>query len=342
MRIPVIDVSRFTHGSPGERAGVVEAIDRAASDVGFMQIVGHGIPVATEQGLKAALDGFFGLPLDEKLAWRPSEVHLNRGYTAPRTESLSYSLGLTSAADLFEAFNVGTPASHFPGLDLPAATYPENIWPTAPETFRPQIEAWFAATARLARQMTRIFEPALGLPEGYFAPFQDHSVDVLRLNHYALPEGEVRLEAGQMGMGAHTDFGIVTILWADPVTPGLQVLDGAGLWHDVVPIPGALLINLGDVLARWTNDRWISTMHRVLPSIDAQGRPHRRRSAAFFHDGNFDALITCLPGCADADRPARYGPVTVAEHISAKLAGSRGLKLNKNAAHEAQRLRSTS
>ena len=90
-------------------------------------------------------------------------------------------------------------------------------------------------------------------------------------------------------MGAHTDYGIVTLLWADPV-PGLQILDGDGDWCDVQPAPGALLVNLGDLLARWTNDRWMSTMHRVVPPTDADGRLMRRRSAAFFHDGNADAL----------------------------------------------------
>jgi isopenicillin N synthase-like dioxygenase len=138
-------------------------------------------------------------------------------------------------------------------------------------------------------------------------------------------------------MGAHTDYGIVTVLWADPIL-GLQILDSHGTWHDVVPAEGALLVNLGDLLARWTNDRWISTLHRVLPPRDDEGRLVRRRSAAFFHDGNADAVISCLPGCATDKNPARYESVTVADHLAAKLNGSRGLVANPDAEREGARL----
>jgi isopenicillin N synthase-like dioxygenase len=138
-------------------------------------------------------------------------------------------------------------------------------------------------------------------------------------------------------MGAHTDYGIVTLLWADPV-PGLQILDGNGEWCDVLPAPGALLVNLGDLLARWTNDRWMSTMHRVVPPTDHDGRLIRRRSAAFFHDGNADALIATLDPCLDADGGTPYEPVTVTEHLAQKLGGSRGLELNDHASREAARI----
>ncbi len=340
--IPVIDIADFAGGTEAVRRRIASEVDRAAREVGFMQITGHGINEAAIAQLTGAMDGFFGLPAELKNAWRAPAPHINRGYTGAGTERLSYSLGVSTAADLFEAFNVGLQASDMPHLHLPSSVYPENIWPDEPATFGAHISLWFGHAARLARTMTRIFEVALGLPAGYFAPFQDHSVDVLRLNYYDLPDSSIRLEPGQMGMGAHTDFGICTILWADPVYPGLQILDHGGSWHDVAPAPGALLINLGDLLARWTNERWISTMHRVLPSVDANGRVVRRRSAAFFHDGNFDAVISCLPGCANAGNPARYQPVTVADHIAAKLAGSRGLQLNPDAERDALRLRQAS
>jgi isopenicillin N synthase-like dioxygenase len=136
-------------------------------------------------------------------------------------------------------------------------------------------------------------------------------------------------------MGPHTDYGIVTILWADPL-PGLQILDKEGGWHDVLSAPGALLINLGDLLARWTGDRWLSTMHRVQAPIDAQGRVFRRRSAAYFHDGNADARITGLTGPSAG--AVVYEAITVGDHLAAKLAGSRGLQLNAKAQREASRL----
>jgi isopenicillin N synthase-like dioxygenase len=137
-------------------------------------------------------------------------------------------------------------------------------------------------------------------------------------------------------MGAHTDYGIVTVLWADPV-PGLEILDAGGRWHPAQPAPGALLVNLGDALARWTNDEWLSTMHRVAaPRVDGVLVP--RRSAAYFHDGNVDAVIECLPSCVRPGRPPAYEPVTVGEHLRAKLAGSRAGQLTGTAQREAARL----
>lgn len=337
FEVPVIDVAAFASGSPDERRAIASAVDRAATEVGFMQIVGHGIPDATIDALGRAMDDFFAMPMDAKMRYRPASVDTNRGYSPPTSERLSYSLGVPSAADLFEAFNVGTPASRFPHLPLPAGPYAENIWPD--DAFRRAIEGWFAEAGALARRLTAIFAVALGLPDDFFVAYQDHSIDVLRLNHYALPDGPVTLDDDQLGMGAHTDYGIVTVLWADRVTPGLQILDGEGTWHDVVPAPGALLVNLGDLLARWTNDRWISTMHRVLPPIDRDGRVVRRRSAAFFHDGNADAIVSCLPGCAASSDDVLYAPIRIDDHIAAKLAGSRGLALNPDAGREAARLR---
>jgi isopenicillin N synthase-like dioxygenase len=119
--------------------------------------------------------------------------------------------------------------------------------------------------------------------------------------------------------------------------PGLEIHGVDGEWHPVRPAHGALLVNLGDAIARWTNEEWISTLHRVAPPR-VGGTLVPRRSAAYFHDGNVDAVIEPLPSCVSAANPARYEPVTVGEHLAAKLAGSRGGQLNPHAAREAARL----
>ncbi|MFF4288850.1 isopenicillin N synthase family dioxygenase [Streptomyces sp. NPDC001633] len=338
LEVPVIDISGWANGTEAARTALATAVDRAARTVGFLQIRGHGIPEEAVGAFADALDAFFALPIEEKRRLRAPSPDINRGYTPPRTEKLSLSLGVPAAAeDLFEAFNVGSEASSFPGLDLPEAHYPANIWPSLPG-FRQAVEEWCRRAGGLARRMTGIFAHALGLPEGYFAPFTDHSLDVLRMNHYPLPDRELAVDRGRMGMGAHTDYGIVTVLWADRV-PGLQILDGDGRWHDVLPEPGCLLVNLGDLLARWTNDRWRSTMHRVLPPTDEQGRVVRRRSAAYFHDGNWDAEISALPGCVPPGTAPRHPPTTVGRHLTGKLAGSRAGRRNDNSPREAARLR---
>ena len=332
----MIDIDGWHAADPATRAAIAAAVDHAGRTVGFMQVVGHGIAPATIDALTAAIDAFFDEPAEFKARYRSPQPEINRGYSPPRSERLSYSLGVVTPDDLFEAFNVGASTTDFPDVHgLDPVVYAANIWPATPG-FRPAVDAWFAAAGTVARTMTAIFAASLGLPDGYFTAYTDHSIDVLRINHYAVPPG-IELADGQLGMGAHTDYGIVTILWADPV-PGLEILRPDGNWLPVTPHPGALLINLGDLTERWTNDRWTSTMHRVVPPRDADGELVRRRSAAYFHDGNADASISTLPTCRAADGSSNYPDVTVAEHLAAKLGGSRGLQLNTSATREAARI----
>ncbi|WP_121255052.1 isopenicillin N synthase family dioxygenase [Nocardioides ferulae] len=343
FHVPTVDIGAYVSGGDeADRLAAATAFDEAARTVGFVQVTGHGIPVEVTDAFAAALDGFFGLPPEAKRAYRtPPEV--NRGYAPPKTESLSLSLGLAPANrmhDFFEAFNVGAAVSDYPGLDLPEEDYPENVWPAEAEGFREAVTAYYDEAARVARTMTAMFADALGLPAGFFARYTDHSLDVLRMNNYALEPGEIELDGDLTGMGEHTDYGIVTVLWADQVR-GLQVLGRDGGWHDVLPADGALLINLGDLMARWTNDRWMSTLHRVKPPV-VDGRIERRRSAAFFHDGNVDAVIETLPTCLDVTNDGAfsspYPPITVGGHIRAKLAGSRAGVANTEAEREAARV----
>lgn len=330
--VPVVDIapclSRIGASSdPAARTRVAAELGMACREVGFVQVVGHGIAPTVLAGLAGAIDAYFAQPLAAKLRDR-APPQINRGYAPPRSESLSRSLGFESASpldDYFEAFNVGTTAAEFPQLELPAEVYADNRWPASDggfdgARFQAAVMAYFSEAGRVARCLCRIFADALQVAPDTFAAVTDHSVDVLRLNHYALPEGLAVHDETPTGMGAHTDYGIVTVLWADPV-PGLQVLSADGVWHDVMPAPGALLVNLGDLTARWTNDRWRSTLHRVRPPI-VDGKVQRRRSAAYFHDGNVDARIETLPCCVGADGSA-YGPITIGEHLAAKLAGSR-------------------
>ena len=338
FQVPIVDISAYTDGgTAAERRTTAQAIDKACRTVGFIQIVGHGIPSEAARRLTSAMDDFFSLPLEEKK--RSVIAGVNRGYSAPKTEQLSLSLGVESATrmnDFFEAFNIGQGVDAYPDLDLPPQHYADNLWPAGVSGFPEKTQAWFAEAGRVARTLTTIFADALDLPPDYFDQFTDHSLDVLRMNNYALPPGEIELDGDLTGMGEHTDYGIVTVLWADRI-PGLQVLADDGSWNDVMPEPGALLINLGDLTARWTNELWKSTLHRVKPPV-VDGRIERRRSAAYFHDGNVDALIATLPGVVAPGETELYPPVTVADHISAKLAGSRNLVANANAEREALRV----
>ncbi len=340
FHVPAIDITPYVgDGTPEERAAVARAVDEACRTVGFMQILGHGIPQERIDGLAAAMDAFFALDLDAKKQYR-TPPKINRGYSPPKSESLSLSLGVESATrmnDFFEAFNVGAAQSDYPGVALPDDDYAENVWPEGVDGFRDGVSAYFAEAKRVAETMTDIFEDALGLPDGYYDDYTDHSLDVLRMNNYALPPGRIELDGDLTGMGEHTDYGIVTILWADQVR-GLQVLGDDGSWNDVSPADDALLINLGDLTARWTNGQWKSTLHRVKPPI-VNGTIERRRSAAYFHDGDIDAVIRTMPQLVDAEHPDLFPePITVGEHIRAKLAGSRAGKINTAAGGERERV----
>jgi isopenicillin N synthase-like dioxygenase len=302
--VPVVDLAD---------SGAPEAVDGACRSVGFFSLVGHGIGPDVIDRMLTATDAFFRLDTDDKLRWQPASPSINRGYAAKGTEALTYSLGVEGMPpDLFEAFNIGSPE--------------DNIWPEAygMSDFRPALEAYFGEARRVAHRLTAVFARALDLDPAFFGDKTDHSTDTLRVNNYERAAGDADPLEGQQRMGAHTDYGIVTILYADPV-PGLQIVAPDGSWADVLPSTGALLVNLGDLLAEWTNDRWRSTLHRVVPPPRHATGPVRRRSVAFFHDGNPDALIECLPTCCTSSNPAKYPPTTAGEHVAAKLRGPRTL-----------------
>ncbi len=321
--VPVIDISGWDSAGMTDRSRIAAALDDACRRIGFVQIVGHGVPEILCQRLRGVTDAFFDLPLQDKLRYRPPAPEINRGYAPMGSESLSYSLGVDSPPDLFEAFNVGVGSPPTPADD--PVVFAPNIWPERPAGMQAAVEAYFAAAQGLADRLTEIVAVALDLPDIYFADKTDRSVDVLRANHYRRRSGDPAPDEGQMRMGAHTDYGILTVLLADPV-PGLQIVGPDGAWHDVVPRADGFVVNLGDALAVWTNDRWKSTLHRVVPPPPSATGEARRRSYALFHDGNLDAVIECLPSCCGPDNPAKYEPVTLGQHIMNKLLGPRTMQ----------------
>jgi isopenicillin N synthase-like dioxygenase len=338
--VPVVDLAPWLGGDAHQRAAVARALDDACRTIGFMQVVGHGIPEAISAALRSETELFFQRPLADKLSCSPGRPGLNRGYAAMGSEALAYSIGVEpSRPDLLEAFNVGPDlvpddAWH---REAPYDFFAPNIWPSEMPALRRAVTRYFAEAERVGLLLTEVFALALGLGEGWFRPHVERSTLTLRMINYERRPGDPEPEAGQMRMGAHTDYGVVTVLLADPV-PGLQVLGPDGTWHDVTPLPGALLVNLGDMTAQWTNDRWRSTLHRVVPPpANAEGRA-KRRSAAFFLDANYDAVIECIPTCQSAETPAKYPPVVAGEHLIQKILGPRALTPSKATNTAADRL----
>jgi isopenicillin N synthase-like dioxygenase len=341
--VPVVDLAPWNAGDARAHAAVARAVDEACRSIGFMQIVGHGIDLAVSAALREETERFFALPLPHKQKYTPAQPGLNRGYAAMGSEALAYSIGVVpTRPDLFEAFNVGPDqvpddAWH---RAAPYDFFAPNIWPPDMLALRAAVTRYFAEAERVALTLTDVFALALGLPERWFRPFVERSTLTLRMINYEQRPDDPAPEPDQMRMGAHTDYGVVTVLLADAV-PGLQILGPDGAWHDVSPQPGALLVNLGDMTAQWTNDRWRSTLHRVVPPPTAAGRA-KRRSAAFFFDANYDALIECIPTCRSAEQPAKYPPVVAGEHLIQKILGPRALKISEATNTAAGRLQPVS
>jgi isopenicillin N synthase-like dioxygenase len=331
-----IDMGPFRAGSPAERRAVAEQFDAAGRDSGFFAVTGHGVDPGLMAEMLEVTAAFFDLPVEHKRRYLLEDRAANRGYAPEGSEALAYSLGEAELPpDLFEAFNIGrelTPAQEAePYYSAVRARYfAPNVWPDAPAGFRATWLAYWDAAEHLAMDIMRAAALALDLPEDHFVPSIDRSISVMRANNYQRRAGAPVPEAGQMRMGAHTDYGSITVLLADRV-PGLQLRDDAGDWHDVLPPEDGFLVNIGDLLAEWTNDRWRSTMHRVVPPPPGDG-PVRRRSIAWFQQPNWDAVISCLPHCHDDEHPPQYRPVTSGEHLMAKLMGPRLLRPSEVAA----------
>lgn len=296
--IPLLDWSRFTSGK--DRDGFVADLSRACRDTGFFLVTGHGIPQSLIDDTLAAADTLFALPVEEKAKYDIRKVGNNRGWSGPGTENLDDSQ--PGQVDRKEAFNVGLElADDDPRLAQPFRG--KNSWPDLPG-FRDTILAYFDAVHALGIDLHRAIALDLGLPEHYFAPFLDEPLATLRMLRY--PGGTP--EPGQIGAGAHTDYGSITVLYSDG-EPGLQLKPRGKDWMDVPAIPGAFIINIADCLMRWTNDIYVSTPHRVLVPKNP------RRSLAFFLDPNPDAVIEALPGTG----AAKYPPVSGAEYLKMRL-----------------------
>ena len=333
--LPILDLARWTRDAADRRALAAD-LDAAAGEVGFFQLVGHGVPADLVERARSITDEYFALDLEEKLPHRPPSAEINRGYAPRNSESLAYSLGggaTPRPPDLFEAFNIGEEG--WPAHDPVYASrahdiFAANIWPARPVGFHEAVMAYFAAVKDLAWRFSRVVATALGLDETFFNDKIDHSTNLLRIISYATGATDPDPLERQIGMGAHSDYGLFTILYADPV-PGLQVVGPDGAWHDAVPHPGAFVVNIGDLMAQWTNDRWRSTLHRVLPPARPERGVNRRRSMAFFFDGNWDMAVAALPTCVSADNPAKYPSVMAGDHLMAKLLGPRLLQASKAA-----------
>lgn len=317
-KVPTIDLCDALGGVTAARSVAAREIDLACRTSGFFAIVGHGVSNDLLEDVITQSREFFHLPRLEKEAVAPPGPEHFRGFLGLDTTSLAATLGEAAPPDLCESFNV----SRFddpvlreqvrqPGAD---AIFHPNLWPDRPSGFKPAFEAYFAAMEALSRELLGLIGEALSLPVGWFDDKFEEPTSLLLANWYPPVHGEA--QPGQLRRGAHTDYGAFTIVATEPL-PGLQIsLDG--VWEDIPPVSGGYVVNLGDLMARWTNDRWVSTLHRVIIPEDAQHRDRDRISVPFFHQPTYTASIETIPTTLSSNEPTTYAPVVSGEWIAEK------------------------
>lgn len=321
--VPVIDIGPFLAGDPQARTSTPRAVAHACEQIGFFTVVGHGVDPVVIAAAKSAATRFFDLPAEEKARVRSADV-VPRGYRGIGTEGLAGTRADQTPPDLKEIFHLGPPDfPHDAYHDAPGAKphFVDNVWPASPAELRPAATAYYRAVEKLAADLMRIFALALDLPETFFADKIDRHISALRIIMY--PEQTARPLPGQLRAGAHSDYGTLTILLGENQPGSLEVYTRGGRWMPVHIPPGSFVINIGDLMMRWTNDRWVSTLHRVVNPPEAVAAQARRLSLGFFHHPNYDAEVACIPTCTDASNPPRYAPVRAGPYRIDKYAQAR-------------------
>ena len=318
--VPIIDISASRLGDVAARRALAAEIDQTCREIGFMVISGHGVAPELIASVEEISRAFFDLPLEEKMRIVRPAPDVTRGYQPFKAEVLARSRGADAAGDLNESLMIGpVDTTDAPYYSAAAAGkhFAANLWPERPAGLRQAYEGYYRVMDSLAIDLMRLFALALALPERYFDASVDRSISRLRVRNYPAPE--MAPEPGQLRASAHSDYGSLTILKTEDRPGGLQVLGKDGAWLDVPHLPGCFVVNIGDMLARWTNDRWVSTLHRVVnPPLDRLAGS-RRQSVVFFQNPNYDAVVSCLPSCADHANPPKYPTTTAGGHLREKF-----------------------
>ncbi|KAJ7051692.1 Clavaminate synthase-like protein [Mycena amicta] len=331
--IPIIDLTNIESSDPVVRRGLVDEVKAACTRVGFFYVKNHRIPETVFERTLEALRMFFDLPLDVKLEIENNKSPNFKGYSP----ILSGNNDPNGAGDLQEGFEFGYEVVDGPSRketqdDVMSAP---NVWPAALPEFRTAALEYYHHALRLGRQLFPVFALALDLPHDFFADKTKHSAALMRLLHYPPQFGEA--DDRVIGIGAHTDWEessrrqrvecrsysllsqCFTILYQQPGIQALQVLNSSKEWIDAPPIEGTLVINLGDELARWTNDYFTSTVHRAINRSGVE-----RYSIPLFFGTDYDVRLESIPSCVSPDRPAKYEVITAGEYIQARLKATYG------------------
>lgn len=319
--VPVLDLSGIRRSCKGANAALLaHAIANVCETSGFFVITNHGVdPVVIEEAYTATKQ-FFALPAAHKERYEAAAADpLMRGFGRQGNLAAGDGTGDLALPDLSETFTInrlgepqatGLPDTQVDGIDSP------NIWPDVPG-FKEAYLAYYREMEVLARRIMSLFAIGLELPSDWFDDYLADHMTNLTSNYY--PPQNISALKGQLRKGVHSDWGALTILYQDSDIGGLQVLDRAQNWLTVPAIPGTFVINIGDMMARWTNNKWVSTVHRVVNPPE-ELRNTERYSIPFFFQPRFDAVIDCIPTCG-AQEP-KYSPTKSGDYLLGRLAAA--------------------
>jgi isopenicillin N synthase-like dioxygenase len=305
--IPVLDLGPLLRGDPGAVPALGAALRDAFENVGFYFVVNHGVPQSLIDATFAAAKRFHDMDIDRKLALRMNKN--NVGYMPFKGSTTKHSpLNPNNRPNLVEAYFTKRelPPDH-PDLLSAQPFRGPNLWPDDLPGFRDDVLAYHAAMEKLGVRLLPLYATALELPPGYFAPLFTAPTFTLRMSHY--PQQDV-VEDNEFGLAPHSDTSFMTMLAQNDV-PGLSIRLPNGRWVDAPSLPGSILVNGGDLLRRWTNDRFLATPHRV---INRSGQ--ERYAIPFFMDCDYDVTMECLPTCREDETPPKYEPITYPAYMT--------------------------
>ncbi|MBV9387278.1 MAG: isopenicillin N synthase family oxygenase [Chroococcidiopsidaceae cyanobacterium CP_BM_ER_R8_30] len=295
VQIPIIDFALFRQGNAAERQCVAQQIYTACHEIGFMYLRNHGIPQSLLDRLLAQTRQFFNLPATVKEQVARSD-QTNCGYIGFLKERLNPA----RPWDLKEAFNMGI----------------QVVWPPNQAEFQEVVSEFYRlGTTVVAPEVLQAFAIALHLREDFFDDKHGQNY-FLRMLHY--PPVNLTPQPGQLRAGEHTDYGSITLLLQDGVG-GLEVRTRQGKWIAAPPLPGTVVVNVGDAMQRWTNKQLCSTPHRVVVPTDAE---RSRYSVALFCDPNPEVEIACLESCHSTTSLPHYPPILAGDYLASRLAAT--------------------
>ena len=307
-KIPVIDVSKLRSGTPETAHAVALEIRQAAEEVGFFYILNHGIPEAVIKQAYYVAKEFFNLPKELKDSVKINTNH--HGYLS------------VGEAKMAEAERVDLKESFVWGLDLPdehsSVTMENpflgrNQWPDEMPEFKRSVYPFFEAGLQCGRDMMRAFALGMEIPEDSFLKATNEPIARSSIIHYPPQPEDLGVE--QFGVAPHTDYGCLTLLWQDQVG-GLEVQTREGEWVTAHPIENTLVVNVGDLLTRWTNEGFKSTPHRV---VNRKGQ--ERYSMVIAWDPNFDTVVDPSVVCKNGSQPL-YPPVLCGDYVLSRFDSS--------------------